>query len=368
MKPQIRLLCACLGALLVGVMACDEQEDRDEFYDRSDASTTPSDATQDTGQDSAHMPNVPGDTNHPVDTQWPGDTNHPVDTQWPGDTDNPVDTQWPRDTNGPVDTQWPRDTNGPVDCLGVPNGTAVLDVCGVCNGNGASCLDCAGVPNGTALLDVCGVCNGNGASCLDCAGVPNGTALLDVCGVCNGDGATCDCSPGTFCDRIVRSHNEVRQRLNAGDYHNQPVPSPALPDLIWDDTLARVALQWAQQCNWAHNARRTEDYAALGGSGYVGENLAVRSGNSSPSSQPSTDQTVIAQWGDEAAYYTYATNACRSGEMCGHYTQVAWRGTTRVGCAIHFCGSWTGGGIDWAGWFTVCNYAPGGNYSGQKPY
>ena len=145
MKPQIRLLCACLGALLVGVTACDEQEGRDEFYDSSDSSTTPPDATQDTGQDSAHMPNVPRDTNNPVDTQWPRDTNNPVDTQWPHDTNNPVDTQWPSDTNGPVDTQWPSDTNGPVDCLGVPNGTAVLDVCGVCNGNGTSCLDCLGV-------------------------------------------------------------------------------------------------------------------------------------------------------------------------------------------------------------------------------
>lgn len=168
-----------------------------------------------------------------------------------------------------------------------------------------------------------------------------------------------DCSPGSFCEQILNSHNKVRQLVNAGDYHNQPAPKTAIPDLIWDEKLARVAHNYGKKCHWGHNGDRTEDYAALGGEGYVGENLAVSS------NQPSTDQTVDAQWGAEAKDYTYSSKSCSG--VCGHYTQIVWAKTTRVGCAIIQCDSFTGG-LSWGGYITVCNYAPGGNFNGEHPY
>jgi uncharacterized protein YkwD len=199
---------------------------------------------------------------------------------------------------------------------------------------------------------------------LDCLGVPNGTAVTDACGVCNGNGATCDCSADSFCARMVTSHNTVRRSVNDGTFHNQPVPSSPLPDVTWDPELAMVAYNWAQQCRWDHNENRTEDYAARGGPEYVGENIAA----SGAEGQPSTDQTVISQWSDEAQWYNHATNSCQAGKMCGHYTQVVWKTSVRIGCAVVYCNSWVDNEITWPGWFTVCNYAPGGNYSGQKPY
>jgi hypothetical protein len=47
----------------------------------------------------------------------------------------------------------------------------------------------------------------------------------------------------------------------------------------------------------------------------------------------------------------------------GHYTQVVWRDTRRVGCGMATCrqGEWT-----WR--LLACNYDPPGNYMGQKPY
>jgi hypothetical protein len=41
--------------------------------------------------------------------------------------------------------------------------------------------------------------------------------------------------------------------------------------------------------------------------------------------------------GSEAADYDYKTNRCRAG--CGHYTQVIWRDTKELGCAVARRGS-----------------------------
>jgi hypothetical protein len=47
----------------------------------------------------------------------------------------------------------------------------------------------------------------------------------------------------------------------------------------------------------------------------------------------------------------------------GHYTQVVWRSTRRVGCGLATCrrGEWT-----WR--LLACNYDPPGNFMGQRPY
>ena len=45
--------------------------------------------------------------------------------------------------------------------------------------------------------------------------------------------------------------------------------------------------------------------------------------------------------------------------MCGHYTQIVWETTQKVGCAKIQCD-----GFD----LWVCNYDPPGNWVGEKPY
>ena len=46
---------------------------------------------------------------------------------------------------------------------------------------------------------------------------------------------------------------------------------------------------------------------------------------------------------------------------CGHYTQIVWRTSLHVGCALVTCGSLTYKSV------ILCNYGPGGN-SGGAPY
>ena len=67
-------------------------------------------------------------------------------------------------------------------------------------------------------------------------------------------------------------------------------------------------------------------------------------------------------WAEEKSDYTYSSNTCASGAICGHYTQLVWRNTTRVGCAIHTCPGLTYGSA------IFCDYYPAGNFNGQKPY
>jgi hypothetical protein len=66
---------------------------------------------------------------------------------------------------------------------------------------------------------------------------------------------------------------------------------------------------------------------------------------------------------DERRYFRPATfpHVSLTGEWAdvGHYTQIVWRETKEVGCAID-----SAKGQD----VLVCRYFPAGNVQGQKPY
>jgi hypothetical protein len=155
----------------------------------------------------------------------------------------------------------------------------------------------------------------------------------------------------------VTAHNQARSgSLN-------PTPSPALPPVTWDYVLADSAYTYTSKCMAgtgglvAHNANRTTDYQALGGQdSYVGENIYASSGNSV---QPSD---AVTAWMSEASAYNYATNNITD---AGHYTQVVWRDSVRIGCAIYNCPS--SASLTYHDTI-LCDYAPGGNITTQKPY
>lgn len=136
----------------------------------------------------------------------------------------------------------------------------------------------------------------------------------------------------------VTAHNNVR--ANA-----QPSPQPSLPPVAWDDDLAAVAQQLADACVFAHSGNE------------FGENIYVGTGT------PSATDAITA-WADEVLVYDYPSNGCAG--VCGHYTQLVWRDTTRIGCAFADCDAV--GGIDFAGRLWFCSYDPPGNFVGQHPY
>ncbi|CAI7990283.1 Peptidase inhibitor 16, partial [Geodia barretti] len=67
---------------------------------------------------------------------------------------------------------------------------------------------------------------------------------------------------------------------------------------------------------------------------------------------------MVQLWYDEVSYYNYWFNSCRlpEGLSCGHFTQVVWANTERVGCGVKICED-----RNVTRTLVVCNYDPAGN-------
>jgi hypothetical protein len=118
-------------------------------------------------------------------------------------------------------------------------------------------------------------------------------------------------------EAMLNGHNQARCEVDP--------PAATMPAMIWDDQLAAVAEAHANAGVFQHNPNRQADYVAAGGPPGVpvGENIAA--GNLSPTQ-------VVGLWVQERINYDHATNLCAQGQQCGHYTQVVWADTIRVGC------------------------------------
>ncbi|XP_041021884.1 pathogenesis-related protein PR-1 [Juglans microcarpa x Juglans regia] len=120
--------------------------------------------------------------------------------------------------------------------------------------------------------------------------------------------------------------------------------------LMWDFQLEKYARWWGGQrkadCKLQHSFPEGEFK--------LGENIYWGQGSTW------TPYDAVNTWAGEEKYYTYVTNTCVAGQMCGHYTQIVWRDTRRIGCARVVCDS---GDV-----FMTCNYDPPGNYIGERPY
>lgn len=147
-------------------------------------------------------------------------------------------------------------------------------------------------------------------------------------------------------DLFLASHNAVRAGVI-------PPTDPPLPDLIWGQDLAKIASDHAERCVYEHSS------APAPGADY-GENIAFFGGDDPTFS---TADLVVVAWASEVAFYTYEDNSCLPDEVCGHYTQIVWRDTARVGCGVALCDLFETQGLFW-----VCNYDPPGNWVGEWPY
>lgn len=139
--------------------------------------------------------------------------------------------------------------------------------------------------------------------------------------------------------RLLAAHNVERRRVGA-------------PALIWDDALAAEAGGWARQL--LASGRFEHD---LSGHGH-GENLWTGWGG-----RVWTPEEMVAEWADEKRDYVRGLfpNVSRTGNWTavGHYTQMVWRGTTHVGCAIVSRADRS---------VLACRYSPPGNIDGRRAF
>lgn len=145
---------------------------------------------------------------------------------------------------------------------------------------------------------------------------------------------------------ITLAHNEARAAV---------ATATPLPSLTWSSSLAATAAAWIAQCQDQDQPIGLIDHnddRSVGHPYYVGENIFGSGG-------PASAQQAVSLWVAEKSNYNYEANTCNG--VCGHYTQVVWRETLEVGCAVGNCPGLTFGNS------IVCDYGPGGN-SGGKPY
>jgi len=152
-------------------------------------------------------------------------------------------------------------------------------------------------------------------------------------------------------------------RLNE---HNQARAVYGLPALQWDDSLAQLSQEHVNGCVFSHSdndARRTR-YCQLNGVSncdfnnyWVGETMAWNTNG--------TWGVMQQGFYDEKAHWHCDTNTCDAGAICGHFTQIIWAVTAKVGCAAVVCDA--NAQISTAWIFSTCNYFIGGNWNGQHP-
>ncbi|KAI4188997.1 MAG: hypothetical protein L6R41_001751 [Letrouitia leprolyta] len=179
-------------------------------------------------------------------------------------------------------------------------------------------------------------------------------------------------APTTYVDNLDTTSDTYKALVL--QHHNVHRANHSADDLTWDDTLAQYAEQTAKTCVWGHDL-------SPGGGGY-GQNIAAGTAANNISA-------ILTNgfYNDEMMLYPgYGSDSpdMSNFEKWGHFSQMLWQSTQKVGCYTYTCSppgappldcnpstgqsylKNTGcgnGGMNAI--FTVCNYSPPGNYAGQ---
>lgn len=135
------------------------------------------------------------------------------------------------------------------------------------------------------------------------------------------------------------------------DAHNRERASVGSPPLQWDPQLQRAAAEFARELAATGQFRHATPQALQG----QGENLWQGT------SGAFTPEQMVADWASGRRHFQPGIfpNVSRTGNWTdvGHYSQIIWPQTTRLGCALH-----PSRGQD----LLVCRYFPAGNIVGAR--
>jgi len=182
-------------------------------------------------------------------------------------------------------------------------------------------------------------------------------AMMSAACAADGEPMTAGDGGGAFAAATAQRHapsalppQDVTARLLAA--HNRYRSQAGVPPLAWDAALAAGAAAYgpalAARGSLAHSPRTQRPG--------IGENLWMgTAGAYSP-------EAMVDAWGSERAMYRDgifpAVSTTGNWLDVAHYTQMIWRTTTRVGCAVHRSGRRD---------YLICRYSPSGNRDGQRP-
>lgn len=166
----------------------------------------------------------------------------------------------------------------------------------------------------------------------------NRAALFLALGLCSAPVAAGSIVASEFPSRIVAAHNLERVRMG-------------MPPVVWDPALGSAAAAYATQMAITGQFAHSDRSARRG----TGENLWMGTHGAF------SVEAMVGGWASEKRYFIPGVfpNNSSSGnwEDVGHYTQMIWPTTQRVGCAIASTPR-----ID----YLVCRYATAGNIDGRR--
>ncbi|XP_039078846.1 cysteine-rich secretory protein 3-like [Hyaena hyaena] len=136
---------------------------------------------------------------------------------------------------------------------------------------------------------------------------------------------------------IINKHNDLRRSVSP--------PASNMLKTEWNKKAAENAQNWANKCTLEHS--HPEDRKT---STRCGENLYM-------SSQPDSWSDAIQAWYDEYNDFIHGKGPKTPGAVVGHYTQVVWYSSYRIGCGVAYCP-----GQVYLKYYYVCQYCPAGNY------
>ena len=154
-------------------------------------------------------------------------------------------------------------------------------------------------------------------------------------------------SPSPAAKAALAAPGMSAQDINAiTAHHNKVRADVGVEPLQWSTELAANAQQWAEQlaisgCQMKH--RSPNRYGENLFQGTFGAYVAVDAAKAWETEKKDYDGGVLTEsnWG-----------------RAGHYTQIVWHQTTRLGCGQAICKSTL---------IVACNYEPAGNVIGRSP-
>ena len=176
---------------------------------------------------------------------------------------------------------------------------------------------------------------------------------------------------------VAQAHNTWRNKVAGGQQSSARGVLPQasnMKTIIYDTNIEEKLSQvWANTNPKGHNPTRV----VPGLAGYIGENIYWSSRGTSQKLTPGSFDVSAAvnSWFNEVSLFngdvSKFSSSATTGGAIGHFTQVIWAESTRVGCGILDCVTSTpktGYTMYSQSVAFVCNYWKGGNYLGQSIY
>jgi uncharacterized protein YkwD len=123
--------------------------------------------------------------------------------------------------------------------------------------------------------------------------------------------------------------------------------------LVADEALRKQAQKWAERLASANSGLKHSNVEGMG------ENLYYFSSTApTPIAAAELGTQSVDAWYGEIKDYTFGEDIPSNFGKVGHFTQVVWKGTRKLGCGA-------AASADGQAYFVVCNYSPQGNVLGE---